>query len=84
MFYNIYNGIHLDPEPAFVVTRDFLYADDTLLISSSQENLQMLLNSVVVEGAKYGLELNWKKTYQMAICTSSKVIRPDGTLIEKK
>ena len=58
MFYDIYNGIHLDPEPAFVVTRDLLYADDTLLVSSSQENLQILLNSVVAEGAKYMLELN--------------------------
>ena len=35
MFYGIFNGIHLDPELAFVVTRDLLYADDALLVSSS-------------------------------------------------
>ena len=84
MFHDIYNQIHLEPEPAFVVTRDLLYVDDTLLVSSSQQNLQLLLNSVVFEGAKYGLELNWAKTFQMGICTPSSVSRPDGWVIEKK
>ena len=84
MFHDIYNQIHLEPEPEFVVTRDLLYADDTLLVSSSRANLQLLLNSVVSEGAKYGLELNWTKTFQMTICTTSIISRPDGGLIEKK
>ena len=36
------------------------------------------------EGAKYGLELNWAKTFQIGICTPSSVSRPDGGVIEKK
>ena len=84
MFHDIDNQIHLDPEPAFVFIRNLLYADDTLLVSSSLTNLQRLLNAVVSEGAKYGLELNWEKTFQMAVCTPSIVSRPDGGVIEKK
>ena len=66
MFHDIYTRLDLDLEPAFVVTREVLYADDTLLMSSSERNLQALLNQVVLEGAKYGLGLNWSKTYQNA------------------
>ena len=67
MFHDIYARIHLDPEPAFIVTRELLYADDTLLASSSEKNLQTLLNAVCEEGLKYGLELHWGKTFQMSV-----------------
>ena len=84
MFHDIYNRLHLDPEPAFLVTREVLYADDTLLMSTSVRNLQTLLNEVVAEGAKYGLELNWDKTYQMQVCTATSISRPDGQQIMSK
>lgn len=38
----------------------------------------------MAEGAKYGLEINWKKTYQMAICIPSTITRPDGAVTAKK
>jgi len=38
----------------------------------------------VSEGAKYGLELNWAKTFQMGICTPSSVSRPDAGVNKKK
>ena len=65
-------------EPKYVVTRDILYADDTLLASSSASSLQSLLNAVVEEGARYGLELNWDKTMQMQISTSAQIHQPCG------
>ena len=68
----------LEEEPDYVVTRDVLYAADTLLASSSASNLQPILDAVVEEGAKHGLELNWDKTLQMQISTLARVSQPDG------
>ena len=45
-------------EPGCVVTQVALYADDALLASQRQTNLQIMLNVVVEEGRKHGLELN--------------------------
>ena len=80
----IYNRLQPDSEPAFMVTREVLYAGDTLLMANSVRNLQTLLNEVVAEGAKYGLELNWAKTYQMQVCTATSISRPDGQEIVSK
>ena len=84
MFFDIDSSIHLAAEPLFVVTRDILYADDILLMSSSPSNLQVLLGVVVNEGAKYGLELNWTKIFQMSICSPCFITRPDGGALERK
>ena len=35
MFYDIYNNVQLVPDAPYVVTNDLLYADDTVLLSSS-------------------------------------------------
>ena len=66
----------------YIVTPAVLYADDTLLAFSSAANLQQLLEAIVEEGLKYGLELNWEKTLQMQISTASFVLRPDGQPIK--
>ena len=76
------DSLLLEPEPDYVVTRDILYADDTLFVSRHQSNLQAMLNAIVEEGRKYGLELNWGKTIQMKISTCTKVTRPDGSDIK--
>ena len=39
------------------------YADDTALIADSSEKLQMVLDRVVLESEKMGLDINYKKTY---------------------
>ena len=84
MFHDIYGKIHLDPEPAFLVTNEVLYADDTVLLSSSAKNLQTLMDAVVAEGANYGLELNWSKTYQMNVNSSMLLTCPDGSTLDSK
>jgi len=78
MLHDALEGIQYDPDPEYIVTRDILYADDTLLASQSSSNLQNMLNAIVGEGAKYGLELNWGKTMQMQINTNSVICQPDG------
>ena len=37
-----------------------------------------MLNASVAEGRKYGLELDWNKSFQMHIATNVSVVRPDG------
>jgi len=78
MLHDAFGSINFEAEPAYVVTRDILYADDTLLASQIRTNIQNMLKAIVGEGCKYGLELNWGKTLQMHISTNAVVFRPDG------
>ncbi|KAF2885160.1 hypothetical protein ILUMI_21005 [Ignelater luminosus] len=43
------------------------YANDTTLITNSQEGLQKLMNEVTQEGERCGLRLNYKEDKVMAI-----------------
>ena len=43
------------------------YADDTVLIADSEENLQMLLNITIEKSKEMGLTFNVKKTKCMVI-----------------
>ena len=43
------------------------YADDTVLLAESEEQLQALVDAVKVGSLKYGLEMNTKKTKTMVI-----------------
>ena len=78
MLHDSIDTLHLQQEPEYVVTRDVLYADDTLLVSRHQTNLQAMLNAIVEEGQRYGLELNWSKTFQLQVSTCKKITKPDG------
>jgi len=84
MFHDIYKRVELVPEAEYVITNEVLYADDTLLLSSDAGNLQTLLDAVVEEGAKYGLELNWRKTYQMGVSVLPTMVGPGDKAIECK
>ena len=82
MLHDVYKGIDLETEPPFVVSRDVLYADDTLLVSKHLGNLQALLDRIVSEGQRYGLELNWDKTLHMKIRSAEDFPTPDGGVIK--
>ena len=43
------------------------YVDDTVIIATSEEELERLLDKVVEESKKMGLSINMKKTESMAI-----------------
>ena len=49
-------------------TNNLRYADDTILIAESEEELKSLLMKVKVESEKVGLKLNIQKTKIMAFC----------------
>ena len=53
MLHNALGSIAYDADPEYIVTRDTLYADDTLLASQSGRNLQNMLNAIVEEWANY-------------------------------
>ena len=64
------------------------YADDTVLLAESEEELQALVDAVKEESAKYGLEMNTKKTKTMVIRRDTdKVlnvdIKVDGVTLEQ-
>ena len=82
LLHDVHRRVHLVDEPAYIVTREVLYADDTLLVSSSSGNLQQLLDAIVQEGLKYGLELNWEKTLQMQVSSGARAVRPNGASIQ--
>ena len=69
-------------EPDYVVCGDLLYADDTVLLSASPVRLQLVLDLIIQEGEKYGLQLNWKKTVMMRIRNDGQVFSPDGHALE--
>ena len=78
MLHDVYAGLELLDEPGYVVTRDVLYADDTLLLSRDASNVQAALTKIVHEGKKYGLELNWAKTVQVQVSTTDTATQPSG------
>ena len=43
------------------------YADDTVLIASTEAGLQLLLNKVLTSSEKFGLILNAKKTKVLVV-----------------
>ena len=82
MFFDVDNrmvGLHGDiQEPNYLACSDLLYADDTMLLSSDSGKLQTLLNTVIDEGARYGLDLNWDKTLCMRVHNTGTVFSPTG------
>ena len=62
-----------------------VYADDTLLLGSSTDNLQKYLQYIAHVGENYGLALNWKKVDQMNIQYEVRdLIDEDGNIITYK
>ena len=54
------------------------YADDTVLIAESENELQSILETVLKESEMKGLDLNVKKTESMV--TSKKTIQPSSNI----
>lgn len=54
-----------------VLINNLRYADDTVIIADSREDLQILINKVTEACNKYGLNLNIKKTKYMSVSKSS-------------
>ncbi|GFR59114.1 retrovirus-related Pol polyprotein LINE-1 [Elysia marginata] len=58
------------------------YADDTVFIANSQENLQAVISVVTYESESMGLQLNAKRTEYMVV--SKKQVKPQSVIQRKK
>ena len=68
------------PATPYVVTRDILYADDTLLAETRPDILQRHLDLIVEYGASYGLEIHWGKTLLLQARQSGTIHGGEGPL----
>ena len=57
---------------------DVVYADDTLLISTSSAHLAEYLSAVAKAGEKYGMELHWNKFQLLPIQCTPILHTPSG------
>ena len=52
------------------VVNNLMYADDSVILSGSEEQLQRLINVVVVKSVANGLHLNSAKSFSMVFSKS--------------
>ena len=57
---------------------DVLFADDTLLISTSGQHIEEYMAAVTECGSHYGLQIHWDKVYYVPVCTQQQVRNPSG------
>ena len=74
---------HLLEGAPYAICTELLYADDTLLLSSSAAKLQAHMDLVIDEGARYGLEINWSKTVAININNTGGLLQPSGVVVKK-
>ena len=60
------------------------YADDTVLIAQSQDDLQAIVNKLDRSSQKYGMEINIKKTKVMVVTKGKNVPVCNALLNETK
>ena len=75
------NGVEAKP---YIVSPDVVYADDTLLMSSSPVLVQKLLDNVALTGRSYGLELNLDKTVSLRVRGQEYIFGVDGKSLKTK
>ena len=63
---------------------DVLFADDTLLISTSAKHLQEYMAAVEQCGRQYGLEIHWGKVHYVPVSSEQCVKSPAGETIQPK
>ena len=69
------------------VVNNFRYADDTVIIAESEEQLQRLINLVVIKSEEKGLYLNSAKSFAMVFLKASEIstcnINVHGKILEQ-
>ena len=63
---------------------ELLYADDTLLIDVSGENLEKFMTIVAKLGSEYGLKLNWKKVEYLPVRCFAEIHDENGKILQNK
>ena len=59
------------------------YADDIVLIATSPDELQELLDRIVTAGAEYGLKINVDKTKVMIVNAENASLKVNGEPLER-
>ena len=67
----------------WIVTRDLLYADDTLIVESNAEVAQRFMDLIAARGAEYGLSLNWGKVKLLRVNHDGRIRTPEGADVEE-
>ena len=75
-------GIQINNE-AFLVSKEILYADDTVIIGNNSQQIQEYLMAIVTCGKYYGLDLNWNKTQVMNINDEADFYDEDGNALKQ-
>ena len=52
-------------------------------MGTDAKHVQAFATSVEEVGRTYGMSLHWGKTQALSVCTSDRIARPDGSLIEE-
>ena len=78
------SGMQIAEKQKFIVTPELVYADDTMLLGSSAESVQRYLDSVIMVGRTYGLELNMDKSVLLRVRGSSDIYGSDGSPLKAK
>ena len=66
------------------VVQDLVYGDDTLLIGVDGDRVEGYMDSIVLVGAEYGLQLNWNKVEALPCRMNVHFESPSGENIQSK
>jgi len=68
--------------PPYIICRDILYADDTLILESDARRAERFMHIIAEVGSVYGLALNWMKVKLLRINHGGSIIAPTGEPIK--
>ena len=74
----------MGPSTESLLLSDLVYADDTLLVGTSDIFLQRFMTCIGRAGGSYGLSVNWNKLEAMPVRTIAQLKKPDGNDIVTK
>ena len=72
-------GIVLHPD---IVAHDILYADDTVVVDTSGENVEQYMACIAEAGSKYGLSFNFSKLEAMPVWCVTAISNSDGSPVK--
>ena len=61
-----------------------MYADDTLILATSNEDAEIYLQCIEQAGQMYGFQLNWNKLDVLPMRSEARVKTPNGNLVVSK
>ena len=63
---------------------ELMYADDTLILATNNEDAEIYMQCIEQAGRMYGLQLNWNKLEVLPVRCEARVRTPNGELVVSK